>query len=159
LATNAATFQPNVYGSGSMPSGYTASALVGVWQTNASRQFAIGYQVDRTIYIANTTVLASSTVQSTPTSLSIASVIPANARSVSGSLQTVSTASANLALIIYGNAALVGQQGISSSEGATSPMSIGFRDLPITTSQTMYYTASCNAGTPTFSIAVSSYQF
>ncbi|MFM0488030.1 cupredoxin domain-containing protein [Paraburkholderia graminis] len=159
LATNTTSAVAPSICNGAVPTGYTASALVSVWQTNASRQFAIGYQVDRTIYIANTTVLASSTAQSTPTSLSIASVIPANARSVSGSLQTVSTASANLALIIYGNTALVGQQGISSSEGAVSPMSIGFRDLPITTSQAMYYTASCNAGTPTFSIAVSSYQF
>jgi len=42
LATNCTSIvAPSVYGAGSMPSGYTASGLVGVWPTNASSQFPI----------------------------------------------------------------------------------------------------------------------
>lgn len=44
LATNASTLQGNVYGGSNMPTGYTASALVSFWSTNASGQFAAGCQ-------------------------------------------------------------------------------------------------------------------
>jgi hypothetical protein len=40
LARNAtAAAQPTVYGGANMPAGYTASALISVWPTNASGQF------------------------------------------------------------------------------------------------------------------------
>ncbi|WP_053077741.1 hypothetical protein [Burkholderia cepacia] len=52
LATNAtSSLAPSVYGGSNMPAGYTASALVSVWPTNASSQFAVGMQDDRKIWI------------------------------------------------------------------------------------------------------------
>src|SRR5471030_4169 len=50
LAVNATTtIVPEVYGGANMPSGYTASALVSVWATNASGQFKVGIQAGRNI--------------------------------------------------------------------------------------------------------------
>jgi hypothetical protein len=46
-ATSAAA--PSIYGGANMPSGYTYSALVSLWGTNASGQLRVGYQSDRNI--------------------------------------------------------------------------------------------------------------
>jgi hypothetical protein len=40
-----------------MPSGYTASALIGVWSTNASSQLGPGFQRDLTLFFAAKTLL------------------------------------------------------------------------------------------------------
>lgn len=76
LAVNASSELPTVYNGGHMPSGYTASALISVWPTNASGQLVVGLQNDRRITTALKTVLSTTTAQSSLTALSIASAVP-----------------------------------------------------------------------------------
>lgn len=160
LATNAATLQGNVYGGANMPAGYTASALVSVWPTNASKQFLAGAQIDRIVCLPFVSVLSTSTPQATPTALSIASAIPPNARKVSGTMSVSSTStSPNSSISVYASASGAGIQGLNNSVGAAGGISTNYRDLPVTVSQTLYYTASSTSGTPTFTMSVSGYEF
>ncbi|MBM5648256.1 phage tail protein [Burkholderia pseudomallei] len=161
LARNATSaVQGSVYGGANMPTGYTASALVSVWPTNGSGQFITGVQVDRVISIPFVTVLTSSTTQASPTALSISSAVPPNARRVSGTISVSSTSSTpNSSLSVYAASTSVGIQGLNNSVSASGGISTNYKDLPITVSQTLYYTATSSAGTPTFTISVASYDF
>jgi hypothetical protein len=160
LATNAATKQGNVYGGANMPSGYTASALVGVWPTNASSQFPAGYQLDRTVCTSGGTALNSSTTQASLTSLSISLLVPANARSVSGNTSVSSTAAFTGSLSVSAlGVSPAGAQGVTATVGSAGAVSTGFRNLPVSTAQTIFYQCSNTAGTPTFNISISSYDF
>jgi hypothetical protein len=99
LATNAtASVAPNVYGGAAMPSGYTASALVSVWPTNSSGLLVSGSQLDRSLSFVLTNALSASATYSAYTSLSIAGIVPPNAKSCAGSVAVQSTASSNLTL-------------------------------------------------------------
>ena len=84
---------PNVYGGSYMPAGYTYSALISVWPTNASGQFVVGYQQDRSIYLSATNVYTSATGFAGG-NLSVASAVPYNATSCSG-YWSASTSSAS----------------------------------------------------------------
>ena len=159
LAQNASTLRTNVYSGANMPAGYTASALVGVWPTNASGQFPVGYQLDRTVCTSSITVLNSGTVQGSPTSLSISSAVPANARTVSGNTQVSNTAATNVSMSVFPTNTSVGGQGITALVAATGSLSAVFRSLPIATAQTIYYTSFSSSGTPTFNISISGYDF
>ncbi|AYJ74292.1 hypothetical protein phiE131_026 [Burkholderia phage phiE131] len=161
LARNATSaVQPNVYGGANMPSGYTASALVSVWPTNGSGQFVAGVQIDRQVAIPALTVLSSSTTQASVTSLTISSAVPPNARKVSGTIGVSSTSSTpNTSLSLYASSAGVGIQGVNTSVGAAGGNSVGYKDLLISVSQTIYYTATSSAGTPSFTATVSGYEF
>ncbi|EIN02303.1 hypothetical protein WQE_04922 [Paraburkholderia hospita] len=152
LATNATSVvQPNVYGGANMPSGYTASALVSVWPTNASKLFAVGLQMDRLFANTAVTALSTSTVQTSPAALSIASSVPPNARTVSGQLNATSTTNSGLQLAVFSNAAQVGGQGVNT--GSTGANVI-FRDLMLATPQTLFWTSQSTAGTPSFSVVI-----
>lgn len=161
LATNATSaVAPSVYGGAYMPAGYTASALVSVWPTNGSGQFVAGVQIDRQVAISAQTVLSSSTTQASVTSLSISSAVPPNARKVSGTIGVSSTSSTpNTSLSLYASNAGVGIQGVNTSVGAAGGNSVGYKDLLISVSQTIYYTATSSAGTPSFTATVSGYEF
>ncbi|WP_236862145.1 hypothetical protein [Burkholderia pseudomallei] len=161
LAKNATSaVQPNVYGGANMPAGYTASALVSVWPTNGIGQLVAGVQIDRQVAIPALTVLSSSTTQASVTSLSISSAVPPNARKVSGTIGVSSTSSTpNTSLSLYASSAGVGIQGVNTSVGAAGGNSVGYKDLLISASQTIYYTATSSAGTPSFTATVSGYEF
>lgn len=161
LATNATSaVAPSVYGGAYMPAGYTASALVSVWPTNGSGQFVAGVQIDRQVAFPTQTVLSSSTTQASVTSLSISSAVPPNARKVSGTIGVSSTSSTpNTSLSLYASNAGVGIQGVNTSVGAAGGNSVGYKDLLISVSQTIYYTATSSAGTPSFTATVSGYEF
>lgn len=161
LATNATSaVQNNVYGGANMPSGYTASALISVWPTNGSGQFSTGYQMDRTVAITSVSVLSTSTTQATPTALSIVAAVPPNARTVSGTMAAASTSSTpNTSIIVYATSIGMGVQGVNNSVGAAGGISASFRNLMISTSQTLYYSATSTIGTPTFTMTVTGYEF
>lgn len=77
--------QTTIYTGTDMPAGYTMSALVGIWPTNASSQLAPGSQIDRNFYLQllslpGQTVLNAGTATSA-TSVSLSAVVPAAARS------------------------------------------------------------------------------
>ncbi|WP_430229752.1 hypothetical protein [Paraburkholderia tropica] len=156
LATNATSaVAPNIYGGGNMPSGYTASGLVSVWPTNGSGQFPIGYQKDRLISRGAVNVLSTGTTQSSYTSLNISSAVPRNALTAGGNLSVGSTSSSSLNMQASPDANGTGSVGF----GQTTTGAFAYFNVQLATAQTMYYTATSSAGTPNFSISISSYTF
>ncbi|HDR8930427.1 TPA: hypothetical protein QDA84_000420 [Burkholderia vietnamiensis] len=160
LATNATgAIAPNVYGGANMPSGYTASALVSVWPTNASGQFSVASQIDRSISFAPLTALTTSTAQASPTSFSVAAYIPRNARTARGSVSLQSSAdNANLQSVLSGSSGNAGAFNIATvaivaNSGITAP----YPDIPILSAQQMFYTANSGAGTLSFTVLISGY--
>jgi hypothetical protein len=152
-ATSAAV--PNVYGGANMPSGYTASALLSVWQTNASKQFVIGYQADRNIFVVPVNVLTTSTQASTLTALSIASAVPPNAVSVSGNMLVQSSVSTGVSGAVASSASGIGQ--LSYSNASSSVYIFNPFTVPIITAQTIYRQATIGSGTLTNLASISSY--
>ncbi|WP_322067592.1 hypothetical protein [Burkholderia cenocepacia] len=158
LATNAtASVAPNVYSGANMPAGYTASALVSVWSTNSSRQFGVGFQVDRTVNLTSFSVLSTSVQQSSYTPFSVASYIPPNAKLVSGYTNCGSTAASIIGSGVSGSSTGIGSAGTNGQSILT--LGAPFSDVPMVTPQTMFYVATASAGTMTFSCFISSYKF
>ncbi|MBB5508168.1 hypothetical protein [Paraburkholderia atlantica] len=164
LATNAtSTVAPNVYGGANMPAGYTASALVSVLRTNASSQFVPFCQNDRLVSVASANVLNSTASQATYASLSIASAIPKNAKTWSGT----GSANCNAAGSTINSLNLsadgvneIGSMVISNSasvanQGNFSPIS----NFPVLTPQTVFYKNISSTGTPVSLLYVSGYTF
>jgi hypothetical protein len=153
LATNASSLVANVYGGANMPSGYTASGLLAVVPTNASSQFKPVLVRDRRASFAISTALSTSTAASNIT-LSLAGIIPQNAIAVGGELGVVSTASSAMSLTVGADSNFSGQQNITGNPVTTANCNFS---IPIVITQSLVYTASSSAGTPTFSIYLSSY--
>lgn len=140
LAVNSTSgVSPEVYGGTNMPSGYSASALVSIWQITSS-QFSIGVQKDRHVATPSNQVFsATSSIPTTPTALSLSSYIPPNAKivdlfqrfvSTSADLQQMAITSTSGYIGLFGaifNATAVGQQ-----YGATG-------SLNLSVTQTLYY--------------------
>ncbi|MGH8786841.1 MAG: hypothetical protein ACREYA_17380 [Cupriavidus necator] len=157
LARNATSaVQPEVYGGVNMPVGYTASALVSVWPTNASGQFKIGYQRGRSVNFPLATLLSTSTTTGTNTALSVAGAIPPNAVSMGGEMSVQNGSVVTTAIAVSADANPVGQNAISSSAAA---LMLANYQVPIITPQTVYYTATAASGTPVFTLYTSWYSF
>lgn len=123
LAVNSTSgVSPEVYGGSNMPTGYTASALVSTWQISFS-QFSIGVQRDRHVTtLSNQVFSATSSIPTTPTSLSLSSYIPPNAKVVdlfqrfvatTADLQQMAITSTTGSVGLFGsifNSSSVGQQ-------------------------------------------------
>lgn len=157
LACNQTVSSGSVYSGANMPAGYTASALLGVWPTNSSSQFPIGYQLDRTVYINVSLVINSSSQVPTPAALSLSGAVPPNARSVAGIATISASVTANINFTIAsatgGNLA---QQNIAMSPGLSIS---GNFEVPLITPQTVYYAAVTTAGAISFLMYISSYTF
>ncbi|MBU9649342.1 hypothetical protein KTF21_11685 [Burkholderia multivorans] len=153
--------QPNVYGGANMPSGYTASALVSVWPTNASRQFVVGSQIDREVSVTNMVVLTTSTQQASMTSFSAAAAIPPNARSCRVDLTTGSSvASSGSSIVVSGASNEIGRAAVSATSataGATTVTSTPH--IQISIPQTLYYRGNASSGSWIGVVAVDSYIF
>ncbi|ABE29935.1 hypothetical protein DR64_724 [Paraburkholderia xenovorans LB400] len=148
LATNATSaVQPNVYGGGNMPSGYTASALLSVWATNASSQFIVGGLHDRYHFFAPRQFLNTSTVNGSLTSTPC-TVIPKNAVRTTIAAQTASSVTTGMNLIIAADASGTGQKvtGGYSQPGTGIP---GNFDLDVLTPQTVFTQMAIASGTLT----------
>lgn len=158
-ATSAAA--PNVYGGANMPAGYTTSALISVWQTNASSQFAIGLQADREIDLsANIIALNTTTAVPTITALSISAIVPKNAKTISGVLSAGNnTASSTTATTVYSLIGGSAPKGMTTgSAAATVTTACPFNGLKLSAPQTLYYNLT-GMGTPSFQIYISEYSF
>ena len=162
LAVNAtSSVAPSVYGGANMPSGYTASALVSVWPTNASRQFVIGFQTDRTVDLTVNQALNTSTLQPTVTSLSIASLVPPNAKKVSGEVYGgPNTSGASVSVLVSGSANRLKEQGLNfTAASAGNANTLPFNDVSLVSQQTIYYIGNTSSGTLNYIIYVSGYSF
>lgn len=148
-----------VYGGANMPAGYTESALVSVWPTNASSQFVIGDQTDRSVGIVEKSVLSTSVQQASPASLSISSAVPPNAKTVNLTGRIASTAISANVLNVYATSVATSRSGlVTSIAGGTSDI-YGPMTTKIKTAQTIYYVATATAGTMTAALAVNNYTF
>lgn len=151
LGVNATSnIAPEVYGGANMPTGYTASALVSVWSTNASGEFIIGSQRAREIDIPQETAVSTSTAVTTMTAVNIASIIPKNSIDISGMLSISGTNTVTAATTISNSALGITNQQVAgnSTTAGVSNTSIGiFRKIKISTSQTLFWTSSVGSGT------------
>lgn len=163
LATNAtAAIQPEIYAGTSMPSGFTASALVMVWPVNSSRLLFSGVVLGREYTFASRVVRSANATQSSLTSLSVATafstgepVVPRNAKYCSGYAQMESTdVTAKVGGTIASTTSAIGQQSFLGY-GSTS---CTFR-VPLFNSQAIAYNAAAATGTPNNTIVIAAYEF
>lgn len=161
LATNATSaIAPNVYGGANMPAGYTASALISVWATDASSRFVVGAQIDRSVSAPNSIVLSSSTATGGVVTALVTTGIPKNAKSVGGNLTISAVTASGLSLSVCAALSGVGQQINNSSIGSSSQNVTPFSKLAVTAPQTIYYVSSIISGSgPTFIISLNTYDF
>lgn len=142
-----------IYPGANMPSGYTASALLGIWPTNASAQFSNGIVFGREFYysgawpqpLSNVAPTTANTLQS----LSIGSGIPAGAISVSGMLALHDNSGAGTRAVVIspdtgGTGAFFGSMAATAAGNAllsSTDMAVSFA-IPVMSSQTLYWTSS-----------------
>ncbi|ONU48653.1 hypothetical protein [Burkholderia cenocepacia] len=159
LATNCTgSLAPEVYNAGSMPAGYGASALVSVWPTDSSGRLTVGFQRDRSVQITSTAAITTSSNATTQTQLSIAGVVPMNAKTISGVLHEASTATGSGVATITPGLGSVGGQNLSGALTASQVSECNY-SIFLLTPQQVYYTTSVSAGTPTFIIYICAYTF
>ncbi|MNF60858.1 hypothetical protein D3C84_424820 [compost metagenome] len=158
LAKNAtAGVQTEVYSGANMPSGYTASALIGVMPTTGSSQFGIAYldSDSRKVSTPDVNVLSTSTNSGGLTSLSLSTAIPPNAKSVGGYVKVSASSPGDYAARLSANSVGIGQTFVTGGYTSAS----GYFNLVVITLQTMWYAVSTSAGTLTALIYVTSYTF
>jgi len=157
LATNATAAKVSeVYSGANMPSGYTASALLSLWQTNASGQFQIGYQSDRKITRVRLLAVSWTANHSSPTSISIAAAVPLNAKRCWGDTFYSSGNAADSLLWSVGPAA--SDLGNTYFRANASNGQYPFQS-EIITPQTLYYTDSGATSSPGGNININGYEF
>lgn len=161
LACNVTTSTGTIYAGANMPSGYTYSSLIGIWQTNASSQFPIGYQTGRRFFFVPINILDTASPATSYTSISLSGAVPPGATTVSGEAgSNTSAVSGNISLA--GDVNGTGEQ-LCLIPGSTVPIgtyfsSAPFNDLPVITTQTIYYKGA-SSGTNAARINVTSYSF
>jgi hypothetical protein len=157
-ATSAAVSEQ--YGGANPPAGVTETQLISVWPTNSSGQFVAGGQEDRKIAIPLLVALNMTVAQPTITALSIASIVPLNARKASGTmiLSSAGNTSNAVHLVLFANLAGVGNQGIDFNSSAPGGVSNNYNDLLLTTPQTLYYQSTTSSATPAFEANISGYE-
>jgi hypothetical protein len=164
LACAVATSSGSIYGGANMPSGYVASALIGVWPTNGSSQFIAGLLLDRYVTIPKVQAasLAGGSSPTTYTSLSISSIVPPNAKTVYGMLGSTGNTYQASAVAIdsngTGEVVLIGytSPGQPTIDGFYGS-SCQFANFPMATAQTIYY--KCSSSTISMKIDINGYTF
>lgn len=144
------------YVGGVGPAGITATALLTVVPTNGSGQIKVCAVKGRKIYIQLMTVY-SGNVSVTNIPVSIAGIVPVNAKEVSGELTVGNSALSTMSLTIHPDLSIVGQQSMTTTVGAGQALTLNYTGLPISIDQQLMFTSSSTAGTPTFNIYIASY--
>jgi hypothetical protein len=162
LATNAtSSVAPNIYAGGSMPAGYTASALVSVWPTNASSQFAVASQYDRAINFASTGVYSGSGVVSLQT-INLGGVVPKNAKYAAGVLSITVSSSGVSSYNIFDQTATGSSTvmiSVNTGGSAAGGNSNNFPRFPILTAQTWYISSTQSATISNMTVSITQYEF
>ncbi len=159
LARNATSVKVgDVYDGPNMPAGYTASALVSVWRTQAGK-LVVGYQEGRRIHTSWGPLLNGTTQQGTLTALSVAGYVPLNAKTLSGQLIGSPAVAGNLAMDVAATNDGVGGKYFNASLSAGANGQTPFSDLPLITPQTIYYIATSSSASATFQVLASAYTF
>lgn len=136
---------PTIYSGTHMPAGYTASALIGIWPTDANGHFIPGYMTGRHFSFAGT--LYSNLRALTWTSQVIA--VPASAVSVDGTIFASTPNPSNFTVMFIagvGSGTGLGIGQVSAYGGSTNlgfatvgDSGCGFCAVPLITPQTVYY--------------------
>ncbi len=144
LGVNATTaVLPEVYGGTNMPAGYTSSALVSVWQTNASGQLVAGTQIDRSVATEAKKFLTNG-LASVFTALSLIGFVPRNAKTVGGYVHVITslTNPAGSYITLCSDSAGSGSV-LFGSGGASNMGSVAaYSGLVLTSGQTLYYSVT-----------------
>ncbi|WP_456281586.1 hypothetical protein M1D55_19280 [Cupriavidus sp. JZ107] len=158
-ATNAV--QPEVYTGDHMPAGFEPSALVSVWPTNATRQFALGHQRDREVFTAYNAMLSTTVKQTALTPLSVAAYAPPNAKTLSGDGgMSASVDTAGDLFVAGAPGGNIGLKHITQTSMKAGAAQIGtYSYVPVIEQQKIYYVATTAAGTMNATIYISSYTF
>ncbi len=161
LAKNATSVKVNeVYSGINMPSGYTASALVAVWPTNASGQLIYGQLINRKAIFQNTSAVTSTAVV-TNGSVSLVNIVPLNAKTIDGFIAAAITTGSGT---IYGIASSDSVSGLSKQVWGYSTNSSSvqgyFGGLPLLTPQKLYYSFGYSGGTAwSWQVGINGYEF
>jgi hypothetical protein len=151
-----------VYGGAHMPAGYTASALISVVPTDGSGNIKQLSQIGRSIAIVISTALSSNGGATTPTMLSIAPIVPKNAKSVIGSMSIGGNASGSVQLQLSTDANLVGNQIAFISTNASGGANVSNNyQLTLNAPQTLFYSVLVTGAVSiaSFVTYISSYTF
>lgn len=150
LAVNATSVDaPEIYSGSSLPPGYTASALVSVWGISESK-FKAGTQHGRVINVDRQTAITTTATINTLTELSIAAIVPKNARKVSGygSIYATAGGGAQSGGLIIDVASTNSGVGYVSIGGYVGNYGIGvygqFAELLLSTPQSIFYDVNPN---------------
>jgi hypothetical protein len=161
LGTTCASSCPTVYAGGSLPAGYTASALLTVVPTNATpamKPFAVR---GKTVVFGAINGPTTTVNVSNGTSASIATAVPPNAISVGGSLfASCGTApGANVTSVAVGSDTnLSGLQQLQGNcNSLTLTIESPFSALPLTTAQTIYWGVTVQGTGPSALVQLSQY--
>jgi hypothetical protein len=162
LACNAATLQGNVYGGANMPAEYTASGLIAVVATNGSSQFLPVLVQDRKVSFPFVQGFTTSTGTPNLTSVSIASAVPLNAKSIQGLVSMTQTGTGAMTAGLAANAITTsngfGYEGFQWA-GANSTDTRPFGPIDLLTAQTIFFSSTSTAASAAIYIDVSSYTF
>jgi hypothetical protein len=147
-----------VYGGANMPAGYSASALISVWPTNASSQLMAASQSGRRVGFMFRNALTTSTPVASLTSLSLSSIVPRNASAIGGMMSIGSVGVSALNLFIASDAIGSGYQmaSINASASGSNPSVRGNFNMSLMTAQTMFWGG--NGGANAIAIDISSYE-
>lgn len=156
LACAVATSTASIYGGGNMPSGYTYSALLGILPTDGSHIFKPGFLIDRRWnYQTAVNILSGVTGNATLASQSISAAVPTVARYADVWLSYNATSKAMYAVAGDGTGSGSGVQVAFFAATTTAAIPGGavnagisatFKDIPIITSQTIYWMDAATAG-------------
>ncbi len=157
LACNATTSTAAIYGGANMPSGYTYSALIGIWPTNGSSQFVQGIQFGRSLSFVPVSILSSATAQTSYTSQSISAAVPTIAKTAT---VLIGSSISNRVGAVAGDSGGTGARYALENTGGAVLDSIGGTcpDVPLITAQTVYWKTT-NADGASITMKVSNYTF
>jgi hypothetical protein len=163
LGSNCSTSDSTIYSGANLPSGYTASALIGVWKTNGTPAMTIGYVLGRSFYQVPVSAISITASQSL-SEATISTVVPPNAKSYSGYVQIecgsspgAAQISGEIATDSSGSGEFIQQiycASTNSLAGATPYSNMG---IPV--SQQTYIGGSLVGSSPSFTVYVSSYSW
>lgn len=156
LACTAAASTATIYAGANLPSGYTASALVGAFLTDGSSHIRAYTQLDREVfYTGGLSVFAGTAGVTVLTSQSLSAVVPGIAKTVSGILSGVSGATGN-PIVAADSSATASQQNTGTGGSVTNVVpALSFRQVPLLTSQTIYW----NVGSAANSWSMTAYSY
>lgn len=145
---------PQIYGGSNMPSGYTASALVSVWWVSSS-QLMPGVQSGRSIAIADRSALNTTVPATSLTALSLSSIIPQNAKTVSGyGLVNGTTIASNNSFALASTSTGLGYKPFGANN---SGIMGSFDDLQVYETQKIYYLITSTSSISGAAIQITGY--